>query len=78
MTRHKHIGGTLTLAGLKVLSEQRQVDVVEPRPDRPTDRIDFIREARQMLAQGASVTDVSAALDVPETTIRLLIGPKGK
>lgn len=77
MTR-KRIGGELTATAMKALSALRRadiVDVIEPRPDRPCDRITDVREARRLLAAGASVSDIAYALDLTTAVVRTLIGP---
>lgn len=78
----KRIGGTLSATAMKALSALRRTDIVdgiEARPDRPCDRIDFVIEARRLIAAGATIADVAYALDVTTKFVRMLIGPvKGR
>ncbi|MBL8202425.1 MAG: hypothetical protein JNK40_15780 [Chromatiales bacterium] len=69
MTRSR-IGGTLNVTAMKALA-----DSIEARPVRPVDRLDSLREARQLIAQGASIVDVAEALNVTTAVVRQLLGP---
>ena len=74
----KRVPGVLSLTAMRALSSLRRahaVDAIEARPCRPTDRVDFLLEARRLIAAGASVTDVAYALDVTTAVVGTLIGP---